>query len=152
MKKAYQEGQSLFEVVVAIAISALIITAIVALASTSIQNSSFSRDKTLASGYVEEAMEWLRLERDQNSAVFTSKALPGAAYCLSSIPTGILWNAPAGRCSLNQTISGSKFTREVDFLACNGCSANTIEVSVTVSWQDSKGLHDVSGSTDLILK
>jgi len=43
-----QSGQSLFELVVAIAISALIIVAMVSLAVNSIQNSNFAKNKALA--------------------------------------------------------------------------------------------------------
>lgn len=144
----YQKGQSLFEVVVSIAISALIVTAIVAVASNSIQNSSYSKDKTLASGYVQETMEWLRKERDQNSIVFLTKALPGTNYCLTSLS----WTSPVGICTSSQVIGTTKFMRSLQFLQCDTCPANVVEAKVAVSWRDSKGLHDVSSITDLSTK
>ena len=69
-----QSGQSLFELVVAIAISALIIVAMVSLAVNSIQNSNFAKNKALASSYAQEAMEWLRGQRDSGVDAFISKA------------------------------------------------------------------------------
>jgi len=143
-----ERGQSLFEVTVSIAISALIITAIVALASNSIQNSSFSKDKALATSYVSEATEWLRHERDTNLAVFVTKAISGTNYCMMT-PS---WTSPVGACTSSQTISGTKFMRNVSFPVCDTCPANVIEYTVSVSWRDSKGLHDVASTSDLSIE
>lgn len=140
-----EKGQSLFEVVVAVAISALIITTIVALAALSIQNSSYSRDKTLASGYVSETMEWLRRERDKDFKVFAEKAGTALIYCMTNL--GDVWPAPTANCS--NKIAGTKFTRELSFPVCDTCPPDVIEAMVTVSWIDSKGLHEVTSSTDL---
>ena len=150
MKNKYISGQSLFEVVVSIAISALIVTAIVALAVNSIQNSSFSRDKTIATSYVQETMEWIKVERDQNLAVFRTKAtfMPDSdvKYCLSSLS----WPATPSSCSQSQVITNTKFSREVIFPACSGtCNAGVVEVMINVYWRDSKGLRQVSSSTEL---
>lgn len=152
MKTKYILGQSLFEVVVSIAISALIVTAIVALAVNSIQNSSFSRDKTIATSYIQETMEWLKMERDQDLAVFRAKAtfMPDSdvKYCLSSLS----WPSNPSTCSQSQMITNTKFFREVIFPACNGtCDPNVTEIMVNVYWQDSKGLRQVSSSTKLSL-
>ena len=143
--KKYTKGQSLFEVVVAISISALIITGIVAYTSNSIQNSSYSRDKTLASIYVQEANEWLRQERDQNSQVFSTKATPESRYCLA----GLDWNT-VGFCG-DRVIPDTKFTRDLYFPTCDTCPSGSVEVEVTVSWEDSKGDHEVTSLTDLSL-
>lgn len=140
-----ERGQSLFEVTVSIAISALIITAIVAIASNSIQNSSFSKDKALATSYVSEVTEWLRHERDTNLAVFTAKAIPATNYCMMT-PS---WTSPVGVCTSSQVISGTKFMRNVSFPVCDTCPPNVIEYTVSVSWRDSKGLHEVAGTSDL---
>ena len=43
-----QSGQSLFEVVFAIAVVAIIISGVVALSATTVRNSSFSRNNALA--------------------------------------------------------------------------------------------------------
>jgi len=45
------KGQSLFEVVVALAISALIIITLVSVVGNSIKNATFSKNKTLAANY-----------------------------------------------------------------------------------------------------
>ncbi len=142
MKLKLERGQSLFELVVAIAMSALIITAIVAIVSNSIQGSSYSRDKTLAASHVEQAMEWLRQERDQNSKIFAENAIDLSIYCLNSLN----WNKPTS-CG-DERIENSKFTREVYFTG----SDDLRQAKVSVYWQDSKGEHEVSSSTDLVVR
>lgn len=146
MKINTEKGQSLFEVVVAIALSALIVTGIVAMGAVSIQNSSYSRDKTLASNYVQETMEWLRQERDQNTDVFMQKAVTGSTYCL----TTLAWPSTAVKCTTDKVIPDTKFTREISFPECyGGCPSRVIEAKVVVSWRDSKGFHESSSFTDL---
>lgn len=153
MKTNLEKGQSLFEVILATGISALIITGIVAMATNSIQNSAYARDKSLASNYVTETMEWLRKERDQNFSLFTQKAMfsrsVDVTYCLPSLDS---WPASPGRCSEDKIIGGTKFTREVTFPACSPCPDNIVGAVVTVSWKDSRGLHNVASSTDLSIK
>lgn len=148
-KNNYENGQSLFEVVVAIALSALIVTGIVAMGANSIQNSSYSRDKSLASNYVQETEEWLRQERDQNTGVFGEKAVPGKTYCLTSLD----WPLTAVGCSEGKVITGTKFKREVLFPECFGeCPTNYVDIKIVVYWEDSKGYHESSSVTGLSVR
>lgn len=140
------KGQSLFEVVVAVAVSALMITAIVAIATNSIQNSSFSRDKTLASNHVQEVHEWLRQERDNNSAAFIANtAIP--TWCFRALS----WSAPTIQRACYETdyIDGTKFTRQSTFSISLVGGKNVVRVDTTVSWTDAKGTHKINGITDL---
>lgn len=145
----FDKGQSLFEVVVAVSISALIITAIVAVVSNSIQGSSYSRDKTLAANYIQQTMEWLKQERGTDADNLESKILAvtettGLSYCLT---TNSSWPDPTPSC--HDVITDTKFTRILEF---NSYQNSIAHLRVTVSWQDSKGLHEVSSSTDLMVK
>ena len=65
-KKITNFGQSLFEVVFAVAIAAMILVGIVSLATTSTRNSIFSRNNSQATKYAQEVVEWLREERDKD--------------------------------------------------------------------------------------
>ena len=62
-----QAGQTLVEMVVAIAVLIVVILALLSITTTSIRNASFSRDQVLATKYAQEAMEKVRSWRDQNS-------------------------------------------------------------------------------------
>lgn len=144
----FEKGQSLFEVVVAVSISALIITAIVAVVSNSIQGSTYSRDKTLAANYVQQTMEWLKQQRGADLKNLETKVLaitetPGLLYCL----TALSWPDPSPSC--NNLITDTKFSRKLEISSYLNDIAH---VRVTVSWQDSKGVHEVSSSTDLAIK
>lgn len=139
-------GQSLFEVVVAVAVSALIITAIVAIATNSIQNSTYSRDKTLAANHIQQVHEWLRKERDTNSATFIANAaIPN--WCFVNLS----WTSPTlpKVCGTSEYITGTKFIRQSTFNISVVNGKNLIRVDTTVSWTDAKGLHQITGSTDL---
>jgi Tfp pilus assembly protein PilV len=147
MRFIAEKGQSLFEVVVALAVSALIITGVVSVATNSIQNSAYARDKTLAANYVQETMEWMRSERDKNASIFLSHA-PGT-WCFVDLSGWVTPNH-AGNCLASEYISGSsKFKRQVIFSVSDFSGKKLVEVDTTVSWSDSKGLHSVTSSTNL---
>lgn len=144
MKTNINRGQSLFEVVVTIAISALIITAVVSLASNSIQNSSFSRDKTLASNYVQELNEWLREQRDLNSSALIAHIGTSSAWCFKDLS----WSKYPS-CGTSDYVTGTKFKRLAKFSVSTISGKQLIQIDTTVSWQDSKGTHEIKGSTKL---
>jgi Tfp pilus assembly protein PilV len=134
-------GQSLFEVVIALAISALIIVALVSLASNSIRNATFSRNNTLASRYAQEATEWLRGERDNDINLFmTNVIIP--TWCLKDLS----W-AQSASCANNDFVPGTPFVREVDFTLTTIGGKNLVEAAIKVSWEDAQGVHEVNSST-----
>ncbi len=150
MNHRSNRGQSLFEVVVAIAMSALIITAIVSVASNSIQNSSFSRDKSVAATYVDQTTEWLRDQRDNDRTGFYNRFKPHgdinpATYCLKNLN----WLTERD-CTAAETIDG-KFTRSGTFYVDDADVAgkDRIVYTITVTWTDSKGDHSAVGSSYL---
>lgn len=150
-----ESGQSLYELVVAIAISALIVVAMVSLAVNSIQNSNFSRNKALASTYAQQALEWLRGQRDKNTSVFIANAgaIAGShsVWCLSDISTDTKGWSISHACGTGDLIAGTPFTREVTFTITTAPSGNKIvETDVIVSWRDSQGFHEVRSDTNLV--
>jgi type II secretory pathway pseudopilin PulG len=150
-------GQSLFEVVVALAISAMIVVAIVSLATVSIRNSSYSKNQSVASSYAQQATEWLRGQRDKDIAVFVQKAsedVPpseSTTYCLSdNLAVDLASRTPSSSCS--DPITGTPFVRLVKLTPSTetpqpGDVKNFIEADVIVSWTDSQGEHEVVSAT-----
>lgn len=138
-----EKGQSLFEVVVALAVITLIIVAIVSLASNSIRNSDFSRDKTLATRYSQEASEWLRGQRDTNFTTFANNALT-TTWCFQTLT----WTS-VGPCGVSQVISGTQFRREGYFNTSQLGGKTVIQATVRVYWSDATGDHEVRNSTNL---
>lgn len=146
-------GQSLFEVVLAIAVIGLIVVGVVILSTNAIRNTTFARNKTLASRYAQEALEWVRNERNTDPVNFRSKIDAFTTFCLDEDP--ITWTN-VGVCSGSEYISGSNsiFKRQVVFSQTSqnntkGESVVIINVAVTVTWVDSQGTHNVKSTTDL---
>jgi Tfp pilus assembly protein PilV len=138
-----EKGQSLFEVVMALALATIIVVGIVALAANSIRNADYSRDKTLATKYSEETIEWLRGERDADFAIFVNRAAT-QLWCLPSLS----WtSASIGTCDSDEIISGTIFKREVSFSSVLVSGKTVINTSVRVYWQDSRALHEVNTVT-----
>jgi Tfp pilus assembly protein PilV len=140
--KVNNKGQSIFEVILALGLISLIIVAIVAMAGISIKNSSFSRNTTLATRYSEEALEWLRGQRDDNWDVFYSKAL-NLKWCL---PTLTWLDAEIGACGEEDQITGTSLSREVNF-SFNPLEPSSVETTVKMYWIDAGGYHEVSSVT-----
>lgn len=138
------KGQSLFEVVVAIGISALIIVAVVSLVTNSIRNATFSKNKSLASKYAQDAIEWLRGQRDLNASTFQNNSLI-TNWCLSDLS----W-AHSAKCDPTVDFIGDTiFIRDLTFSTPPDPSGKTITyATVTVSWVDSQGTHSVISATE----
>ena len=134
-------GQSLFEVVVAIGVIAIVIVGIVSVATSTIRNTSFTRNKALATRYTQEAIEWLRGQRDTNWVTFHTNAdTPPRIYCLDTLS----WTN-SGVCGASETIGGDTILlRQVAF---SNIVPAEITANVTVSWTDSQGTHQVTTST-----
>jgi type II secretory pathway pseudopilin PulG len=149
--KKLQSGQSLFELVVAIGISALVIVVLVSLTSNALQNAVFSKNESSAGTYAQEATEWLRGQRDADDATFESHVSSSfnVARCFNNEPLDWTGIAP---CNTGSKISGTPFVRQITFIeftpVINGVTKDIVEADVTVSWTDSKGVHEVTNATD----
>lgn len=137
-------GQGMFEVIIAIFVMAMVTIGVVILATNSISNSSFSRNKTLAGKYAQEAIEWLRGQRDEDITTFKTRIL-SSPYCLDSLA----WTN-TGSCTSTEVIAGTIFERRVDLSSGLISGKNIIEATVIVSWKDSKGYHEARSVTNFV--
>lgn len=142
-----ESGQSLFEIILALAITTLITVALVALTATSIRNTTFSKNKTLASRYSQEAMEWLRGERDTDFSVFKEIRAANPLYCLPSLSWSGASGATIGACTSGREIANTLFRREISFSTTSIACGDLIEAGVKVYWTDSQGIHEVRSVT-----
>lgn len=141
--KKYNEGQSLFEVILALALTTLIIVALVSVVTNSIKNASYARNKTYATRYTQEATEWLRGQRDTDWDVFYANVIacpPPYEQCLDTLD----W-PNCDVCSESEYI-GKIFKREVVFSAI---TSDSVAVEVKTFWTDSQGIHEVRSNTIL---
>ncbi len=141
MAKSTNQGQSLFEVIIAVGVTSIVLVAIINTAIVSVRNTSYSRNKTLAARHIQEANEWLRGERDASWDSFSAHATISPSWCLSTLD----W-AKARSCTETDNIVGTPFERE---LILTIISTQQISTQVKVYWNDSQGYHEVKSATYL---
>jgi type II secretory pathway pseudopilin PulG len=136
-------GQSLFEVIFALAIAAVVLVALVALSATSIRNSTYSKNSVQATQLAQETTEWLRGERDRDWVTFAARSSAGGTlWCFPNQP--LAWPGSSS-VTCTTTVSNTIFTRSVTLVQrdIDGNSViDTIDAAVTISWVDSQGQHD----------
>ncbi len=149
--RSFLKGQSLFEVVFAIGIIAMVTVAIVSVSTVSIRNNISSKNKSLSTKYVNEAMEWLRSERDKNWNEFRGHAAQPKAgqldwkdYCMEIVPPNN-WGNDTDLCDEpDEYISGTQLYRMVSLARDYPNSETTVHAKVTVEWEDTQGIHSSS--------
>src|SRR3990172_2560875 len=131
-----KSGQTLLEVVVTIGISSIIILSIVALGITVQRNATFARTSTQASKLAEEGVELVRSIRDQEGSVTGFNRIVRIRNCVDPNNPTII---NLGTCDFRSKIAdGGK----QDYQEWK-------EVTITVSWTDSRGLHEAKQVTVL---
>jgi Tfp pilus assembly protein PilV len=136
-------GQSLFEVIFALAIAAVVLVALVALSATSIRNSTYSKNSIQATQLAQETTEWLRGQRDTDWTSFVARASSsGTSWCFPSQP--LSWpGSPSVSCTT--PITNTVFTRAVTLTSLDIDSntiIDTVDADITISWTDSQGQHN----------
>lgn len=131
-------GQSLFEVVFAVGVMAIILVGVVSLATKSISNSSMSESNAVATKYVQEGVEWIRGQRDAQWINLTGHI---GTYCLPSNPLSS-WGGTTIPCP--GIVGDRSFLRRAILTTVN---STTIDAAVEVSWTDSSGTHTVRSVT-----
>lgn len=127
-----QNGQSLIEVLIALAASVAVVTAIAITVITSLSNVEFTKNQNLAAQYSREGMEIVRKIAKDNWANFIS-TYTGVNYCLDQ-GSSTLRVMGAGGCTQNVGIFVRQITIDQNSASCQ----NSVRVTSTVSWSDSK--------------
>jgi len=155
-KNNFESGQSLFEILLAFSVIALVVVAIVGLSTISLRNSTFSKNKTQASLYAQSTNEWLRSQKDKSWTAFIAKT--GAptdtslTWCLPTLPTdGVAPDFSWGGSSStgcneeleSDFIPGTRFTRQIDMVHTYAAATadEIVESTVSIKWTDAQGIH-----------
>lgn len=122
-----EKGQSLVEVIAALAVLVIVVLSLVGVNTRSVYNASFAREQSLATQYAQEIVEKIRAYRDKNTwAAFTAscESIPG----FGTLPSP--FNPPSVDCYLPGNPS-------------NNCENDNerCEVKVVVEWIDAHGAH-----------
>lgn len=119
-----KRGDTLVEVVVALAILSLVILVLVRMTTVSINNAVFARNQASATKYAQEMLEEMRSSREKQGNDFFKS---GSSECQTALLAKI-----------------GIFTRS------RNCqfSANKVTVTVIVGWTDAKGQHQSQLATE----
>lgn len=147
------QGFTLIEVLVATSIVIMVLVGISSGVSFAVKNTRFSQEKALSVRYAQEALEWVRSQRDQIGwqgffSVLDEEGPNQFYYCLPSLPSDIsgfraLTSQTTGDCSL---IDGTSFDRRLQIVIVNGTE---IGFTSTIVWQDASQQYETSLNTTL---
>lgn len=139
IKNKLQNGASLLEIVIAVGLISIILLSLVSLSTKSVSNTTLSREKNEAARYSQEAVEWLRGERDNSWSSFIAHVDNSDTWCLTALD----WSN-SGSCNTNEVISGTNLTREVTF---DEKEDGVVGVSVVVKWMEGEREHQSVADT-----
>ncbi len=126
-KDSSESGQTLLELVVAIGVVAIVITALVAAVTASLRYSRATQLRSRGVKYAQEGLELARKLRDISTwDVFQGYAVGGGDWCLDESGTWTV-DASSGACPLS---ASNNFWRTIHF----AWNDPTMDVTVRVSW------------------
>lgn len=142
-----KSGQTLFEIVVALAVIVLVVTGLVVVITTSLRNANFAKNQAEATRLAQDATEWIRAQRDADWDAFLRNTrldtISEIAWCLPSFSWAQTTNIANPSCSL---ISGT-FQRWAEL---RRIESNVVQVSSRVSWVEGKLTHFSKVDTQLV--
>lgn len=135
-----QKGMALLEVVLALGLMMIILTALVNVVLTSLNNAQYSKNLNIASQYAEEGMEMIREVKEDSWTTLNGYEVSPATYCLNSdLPlverTGVGFGCPDSTQNID-----SFFVRKVKFEkpSSGDCVNPAILATVSVAWSSGK--------------
>jgi len=133
-----EKGQTLIEVLIALAAAVAIISAIAITVVTSLSNVEFTKNQNLATQYAREGMEVVRQMARNSWPTFTT--FTSVNYCLPQGATSlcVMGSLNCGTSlSCGQNVAGI-FVRQITIDQTSVSCGNNGKVTSTVSWSDSK--------------
>lgn len=144
MSKTSLRGQTILEVLLAVMLITITFVGLYALSSSSIKQTSYSRNLSLASTYSSEASDWLYdAKRVYGYQALAAKfdgdsgAATTVTYCLDLLPaTSELFEAmvPAS-CTSADRIADTIYLRSMT-IDLSELALNTIHATITTTWED----------------
>ena len=136
-----RNGQSLIEVLVAVAVTIIVIAALAFLSTTGLRLSKITSRRAEATKLASSGVEAIRYVRDVCG--FTSLA-PGCYVITNSGTVCNVVNVDASCTGANYTLGGNSYSRKIQLSQYGAIpAASALEVETTVTWADSTGNGDV---------
>jgi len=139
-----KRGTSIVEVMVAIAVVGVVMTAVTAVVSVSLQNTSRSKAKSLGTKYTQEGIEYFRAQKNlMGWESFLTAVQEGGAsptYCLASLPysqNGGFELVPNRPCVTSEFVDVLNLYKRAAFVTLTPVNGEpTVTVTVTTTWPD----------------
>ncbi len=129
-----KKGQTIIEGVVALSAIIVVLTAISIATITSLNNSQFIKNQSLASKLAQQTMEGFRYVRNNDPNTFFNVYVSNS-YCMNAAGT---LSAPP--CAADN-YSGASFVRAVNFTSSSPYCSNGTQVEIKISWTSGKCLN-----------
>lgn len=138
-----KKGFSLIEVIIFVSIISVVFILAVTITVGVLRQLKVNEHKILATRYAEEAMEWIRDEKEVDWTIFTAKG--GKTYCLN---TALNWN---NQSNCSSTYSLDSYYSRIATLTSKSVSGVVyeIDVDVKVQWQEGGNTYSVPVTTAL---
>lgn len=144
-------GSTLIELIIAVMVVGLILTAVANAVTHSVKNDGEARYKQVATALGQEVIENIRSEKNKLGMVNLITILGNQTYCFQDLPGELTTTPAAGTCGTLEGIqmAGTDFFRNATVvstgvgLATNPTDPYTLNVTVTVSWYDGANLKSV---------
>lgn len=133
MSNRGKKGQTLLEVVAAIALVTIVVTALVGLAVAAVRSANISKNRAQATSYAQEGLEALRSIRDRSFDEL--KNCCTTATC-QLVPPGAQWTCINGPGETSSIFTRSFTKTEVE--------SGKLRVVMIVAWTDNAGDHNVT--------
>lgn len=134
MKKSYQKGETLIEALGALALVAVVVTAVSSAVITALNNAQYNENQTQATKFAQQGLEAVRKIRNTDYFAFRSY---NGIYCFGKGQTSL--GTAQANCTTPNT---DTFIRYVEIQQAPGCGANIARVTVNVSFKDGKCTDD----------
>lgn len=125
------KGETLIEVLIALTIAVVVVTAIAVLGVSSLNNAQFIKSQDQSTKYAQEGMEVVRNIRNSDYVSFRNYT---GTYCLGKGQTTL----GAARTSCASKNIDNVFIRSVLIQQDAGCGVNLARATVRVAWTDGK--------------
>ena len=125
------KGETLIEVLIALSVAVVLVTAIAVVGISSLNNAQFVQSQDQSSDYAQEGMELIRNVRNRDYVGFRTYS---GTYCFGEEQT-ILGASVPSCTTLNIR---DKYVRSVIIQQDGGCGATFARATVRVAWSDGK--------------
>lgn len=129
------QGSTLIELLVAVMVVGLIVTAVAITVTNSIKNTGEARFKQVATSLGQEVIEFVRSEKNRIGVENLKNTLAANTYCFNTLPADLSVSPASGACgSATFPMAGVDFKREA--VVTISSNPTVITLVVTVYWND----------------